>query len=134
MLYGAGTWTLNKEAEKGIEAFEMWVFRRTLKIPWTAKMKNEEVSGLMDSKRSLLDSIKYRKTVYYGHVVRHQSSQKIFLEGRIEGRKGRGRPRKTWYKNIEDWTSMKFQDGSTIAQNRRSLKSIVVNLLKREGT
>ena len=97
-------------------------------------MKNEEVLGLMDSKRSLLDSIKYRKTLYFGHVVRHQSSQKIFLEGKIEGRKGRGRPRKTWYKNIEDWTAMKFQDSSRIAQNRRSFKSIVVNLLEGEGT
>ena len=134
MLYGAETWTLNKEAEKRIEAFEMWVFRRILKIPWTAKMKNEELLGVMDCKRSLLDSIKYRKTVYFGHVVKHQSSQKIFLEGKIEGRKGRGRPRKTWYKNIEDWTGMKFQDGSRIAQNRRSFKSIVVNLLEGEGT
>ncbi len=58
----------------------------------------------------------------------------MFIEGKIEGRKERGRPRKTWYKNIEEWAGMKYQDGSRTAQNRRSFKSIAADLLEGEGT
>jgi len=72
-----------------LEAFEMWVYRRVLRIPWTARRTNDEVLRIISKDRELLDTIKRRKTAYLDHVIRNEWYQ--FLQLIIEGKRGIGR-------------------------------------------
>jgi len=92
-LYGSETWTIRKVDEKRIEAFEMWLWRRMMKIRWIDKVKNVDVLGLIGEERSLLKGIRKRKAKWIGHSLRGDSLLKKVFEGCIEGEKKRGRKR-----------------------------------------
>ena len=95
LFYGAETWTITKSLLSRLDAFEMWVYRRVLKISWAEKITNEEVLRRMGTGREIVRQFKTRKLQYLGHLVRHNSSQLQLIEGKIEGRRSRGRPRNT---------------------------------------
>jgi len=101
-LYGCETWTMNKEALGRLEAFEMWVWRRCEKVSWKDKKKNEEVLDLVEEERSLVNSITKRKKNWIGHVLRGNTLLKVVLEGRMAGKRGRGRPRKGMIDDIKE--------------------------------
>ncbi|GFS24167.1 endonuclease-reverse transcriptase [Elysia marginata] len=93
-LYASETWTLNKNTEKRIEAMEMWIYRRMQRISWKEKVTNKKVLESVGLQRpELLLTIQRRKMKYYGHLRRHDSIQKRILEGKIGGRRSRGRRR-----------------------------------------
>ena len=92
-LYGEETWTMRKEDVKRIEAFEMLIWRRMERISWTGHRTNEEVSKKVDEKRTLMDTIRTRQKNWIGHILRGNSLHKEIIEGRMEGKRGRGRPR-----------------------------------------
>ena len=93
-LYGAETWTLAKGDISRLEAFEMWIWRRMEKISWTEHVSNKAVFKQIDDKRSLITVIQQRQKNWMGHVLRRDGLLKNLLEGRLEGKKPRGRPRK----------------------------------------
>ena len=93
MMYGAETWTLTQADRKRIEAFEMWIWRRMLKISWTEKVSNEEVLMKVGEQRNVLNIISRRKHNWIGHILRHGGLLKTILEGRMEGKAARGRRR-----------------------------------------
>ena len=93
LLYGAETWTLSKVTSDKLEAFEMWLYRRMLRISWKERKTNEEVLNKMKTKRSLLNTLKKRKCQYFEDILRGNGVQRLLMEGRINGRIGRGRPR-----------------------------------------
>ncbi|KAG1669601.1 NADPH oxidase 5 [Nymphon striatum] len=135
LLYGAETWTLTKIMMTKIEAFEMWIYRRMLKISYTEHRTNEFVLRKIEAKRPLMNTIKKRKCTYFGHIMRKEDDlQRLLLEGKIQGRRGRGRPRTAWYHNIKEWTGMRYADCSRKAQNREEWRSMTANLLKADGT
>ena len=70
LLYGLEAWTLKVSTMNKIEAFEMWCYRRILKIPWTDRVTNEDVLRSVSKERELLKIIKVRKTSYFGHIIR----------------------------------------------------------------
>ena len=70
LLYGAETWTLTKVTSDKLEAFEMWLYRRMLRILWKEHITNKEVLNKMKTKRSLLNTIKKRKCQYFRHIIR----------------------------------------------------------------
>jgi len=72
-LYAAETWTLTKASKKLLEAFEIWMRQRTLKISWTAKVTNDEVLVCANEARSILKMIWCRKHRWLGHVLRHDN-------------------------------------------------------------
>jgi len=90
LLYGMEGWTLKVSTMNKLEAFEMWVYRRVLRIPWTSRRTNDEVLRIINKDRELLDTIKRRKTAYLGHVIRNERYQflKLIIEGKIEGKRG----------------------------------------------
>ena len=69
-LYGAETWTLRKEDERRLEAFEMWVWRRMEKVKWTERRRNDEVLDMVGEERQLLDEIRRRQKVWMERVLR----------------------------------------------------------------
>ena len=109
LMYGAETWTLTKPLEKNIEAFEMWCLRRIARISWKEKVTNNDVLLRLGTSRQLLKTIKQKKLQYYGHIRRKSNFLTTILEGKMEGRRPRGRPRQTWFSNIPQWTGRDAQ-------------------------
>ena len=68
---------------------------------------------------SLFEAVKKRKLSYFGHVMRHDSLQRDLLEGMVEGKRGRGRPRLQWSDNITQWTGLTFEKAKRTAQDRK---------------
>ena len=118
LLYGDETWTLYVESIKRLEAFEMWIFRRLARISYKDRVTNEEVLRRLGVERRLLSQIKTHKLSYFGHIARHDSLQKTVLTGRMEGKRGRGRPRRQWYDDIREWTGNQLYTNIMLAQDR----------------
>ena len=93
VLYGCETWTLRKEESDRLQALEMWIWRRLEKISWTQKISNEEVLKKVEEKRGLMETIHQRKKNWIGHVLRGEGLLRDVLEGRMTGKRPRGRPR-----------------------------------------
>ena len=134
LLYGAETWTLTRAMIGKIEAFEMWIYRKILKISYTEHRTNEYVLQKMNTRRSLMNTIKQRKCVYFGHLIRGEGLQRLLLEGKFNGKRERGRPRFTWFSNIKEWTGMNYAEAIRKAQHREDWASMTANLLRAEGT
>jgi hypothetical protein len=92
-LYSAETWSLRKEDIRRIEALEMWIWRRMERISWTEKITNEEVLRRVGEKRSMVETIVRRKKNWIGHIMRGDGLMKEVMEGKMEGKRGRGRKR-----------------------------------------
>ena len=101
----------------------MKCYRKVLRIPWTAKITNEEVRNRLNIKTShLMEQLKKQKLGYFGHIKRHDTLEKTILEGKLEGRRGRGRPRRSWDKNVEEWLGESVADAGRLAQNRHKYR------------
>ena len=97
-LYGAETWTLGRDEEKSLEAFETWCWRRMLKISWIDKIRNDfQRAG---EERTLLKVLKRRRHKWIGHVFRHNPFVSNVLTGMVEGKVARGRPRLEYIKQV----------------------------------
>ena len=103
----------------------MWVYRRVLKISWTEKITNEEVLRRMGTGREIVRQFKTRKLKYLGHLIRHNTSQIQLLEGKIEGRRSRGRARNTWTTDITTTNGMKYYQLKRTAEDRRRWHGLV---------
>jgi len=133
-LYWAETWILSKATVKNLEAFEMWSYRRIIKISWKEYKSNEEVLSMMNSKRMLVKMIKRRKLTYFRHFVRREVIQRLLLDGKINGKWSRGKQRLTWADIIKGWTGMKYSECIKMAQDRRRWSSMTADLLRADGT
>ena len=92
-LYGCETWTMRKEESDRLAAFEMWIWRRMEKVSLNDKKTNEEILTLVEEERCMLEVIAKRKKAWIGHVLRGDGLLKLVIEGRMEGKRPRGRPR-----------------------------------------
>ena len=92
-MYACETWTLRENDRKRIEAFEMWIWRRTQGITWKDRITNEEVLNRVGEVRQLLMDIKKRKKTWIGHVLRRNGLMREVLEGRMRGKRTVGRRR-----------------------------------------
>jgi hypothetical protein len=119
VLYGAETWTVTKEDTKRLEAFEMWTWRRILKISWTEHQSNEEVLRKVQEERTLMNTIRKRQTNWIGHILRGDSLLKTVMEGRMLGKKVAGRPRIMMLDWMEDrQRNQRYKEIKEKAQNR----------------
>ena len=127
-LYSSKTWTISKEAWTKIEGFEMWIYRKILRIPYTAHMTNKRVLELAKTNRSPKLEIKQRKIRYFGHIIIADKTHKALLTGKVEGKRGRGRPRRTWADDIEQWTQRSMNNCMRDAYNREQWRFLSANL------
>ena len=106
-LYGAETWALKKQDEDRLHAFELWVWRRVLRIKWTERKTNDWVRhrvGIPVSE-GIITQVKRRKMAKYSHWKRRPTSLVIAsVEGEVEGRGRPGRRKRAWIDDIERWT------------------------------
>jgi hypothetical protein len=123
LLYGCESWTLTADLERRIQAFENKCFRRMLGISYREHKTNEyvwqQVSILAGPQELLLSTVKRRKLSWFGHVCRHDALPKIILQGTVDGKRRRGRPRKSWRDNIKEWTGQSMSSLLRVAEDRR---------------
>ena len=93
LMYGCEAWTITKEMERKIEATELWLCRRMLKISWTERVSNERVLQRAGAGREMVKKIRQRQLRFLGHVMRLEQLESVCVAGKVEGRRGRGRPR-----------------------------------------
>lgn len=123
-LYGCETWTLGKPEKKRLEAFEMWCYRRMMKIKWTDMIRNEEVLTMVGEQKSLWKTLVRRRDRLVGHVLRHPSLVSLVMEGLVEGKNGRGRQRLQYATQIvEDVGCKKYVEMKRLAQDRRKWRT-----------
>lgn len=135
LLYGVETWTLTQSTSKKLEAFEMWCYRRMLKIPWIDKIRNEEVLERLKKEREVLATVKKRKLEYFGHLMRGEKYEiiKLILQGQIEGRRNAGRRRYSWLKNLRDWFNCPTTSLFRAAASKVKIAIMIANLWSRAG-
>ncbi len=121
-LYGSETWTIKKQDEKRLQAFEMWIWRRMLNISWCEKKTNEEVLLAINEERSFMTTLRKRQKNWIGHVMRNDNTLRNVTEGKINGKKSRGRPRM----KMLDW----MMDTSKTTGRYRELKKMAQDRLK----
>ena len=106
VMYGCESWTI-KKAEHRIDAFELWCWRRLLRVPWTARRSNQSILKEISPGCSLEGLMLKLKPQYLGHLMqRADSLEKTMMLGKIEGRRRMGRQRMRWLDGITDSTDM----------------------------
>ena len=102
VIYGCENWTVKKAERRRIDAFELWCWRRLLKVPWTPRRSNQSILKEISPKCSLEGLMLKLKLQYFGHLMRRADSfEKTLMLGKIEGRR-RGRQRMRWSDGITD--------------------------------
>jgi hypothetical protein len=128
-LYGAETWTINKSDEKRLEAFEMWGYRRMERISWLDRLTNEEVLERVGEDRKIINIIRRRRGIWMGHALRHEGPINKVLEGKIQGKRGRGRPRNNFVSQLyKDTNTKTFYDLKRAAEIREGWRDMVHQL------
>jgi len=130
VLYGMEGWTLTQRLEEKINAFEMWIYRRILKISWRDHVTNKDVLKRMNTERNLLYTVKERKLMYFGHVMRNEKYRLLHLiiQGRIEGRRTPGRRRTSWLANLRKWFRKSTSSLFRAAASKIRIAMMITNL------
>ena len=123
--YAAESWTIKSSDARKIEAFEMYAYRRLLRISWIERRTNQSILRELDTNMSLLNEIKKRKLRYFGHITRKHNLSTEILQGKMEGKRSKGRQRMRWTDNIQEWLGTEINQCSRRAQNREEWKRMV---------
>ena len=123
--FGSEAWTIKAADEKRIQAFEMFCIRRLLRVSYMDRRTNSWCLNKLETERLLLETIKQRKLKYFGHVQRKDGSlEKDILEGKIEGKRSKGRQKMSWCDNIKMWTGLKMSAAREAAKDRVAWREI----------
>ena len=107
VMYGCESWIVKKAEHRGIDAFELWCWRRLLRVPWTARRSNQSILKEISPSCSLEGLMLKLKLQYFGHLMqRLDSLEKTLMLGGIGGRRRRGRQRMSWLDGIIDLMDM----------------------------
>ena len=107
VMYGCESWTVQKVERRRIDAFELWCWRRLLRVSWTARRSNQAILKEISPGISLEGLMLKLKLQYFGHLVqRIDSLEKTLMLGKVEGRRIRGRQRMRWLDGITDFMDM----------------------------
>ena len=106
-MVGCESWTVKKAEHRRIDAFEVWCWRRLLRVPWTARRSNQSILKEINPGISLEGMMLTLKLQYFGHLMRRADSlEKTLMLGGIGGRRRKGRQRMRWLDDITDLMDM----------------------------
>ena len=110
IMYGCESWTIKKAEYQGVDAFELWCWRRLLRICWTARRSYQSILKEISPEYSLEGLMSKLKLQYFGHLMgKTNSFEKTLMLGKIEGRRERGRQRMRWLDGITNVMDMTEQ-------------------------
>ena len=131
VMYGCESWTIKKAECWRIYAFELWCWRRLLRVPWTARKSNQSILKKISPKCSLEGLMLRLKLQYFGYLMwRADSLENTLMLGKIEGRRRRGRQRMKWLDGITDTMDMGFGGLWQLVMDREAWRPAVHGVAK----
>ena len=131
VMYGYESWTMKKAEHQRIDAFELWCWRRLLRVPWTARTYNQSILKEINPGCSLEGLLLKLKLQYFGHFMwRVDSLEKTLMLGGIRGRTRRGRQRMRWLDGITNLMGMSLSKFQESVMNREAWRTVIHGVAK----